>query len=270
MRRSLAIPVLAAILGLLSIAAVALAGAGARSAGSRADRATAVPATRVWRVAVSPGPEDLTLLQLSFHASTLRPITQSSLRVGVRGPFGDDYLAVATPRFATPGVRQALVLVVNRPSPLLDPAAVRLRVAAWRSFGGPTINRLGDPFARPAADAPAALCDLRRHGEELTASGLRALGSRGAALSGFSAAGAVAEAYAAVCGLPYSASFRQLIRPAVPSLPAPESPSPAPTPPAPTPPEGKLPGEGCVPTPGYVCPASAGGVARSPGARGRA
>ncbi|MGD0455537.1 MAG: hypothetical protein ABSB69_18280 [Solirubrobacteraceae bacterium] len=213
---------------------------------------------------LSPTPDDLSLAEIDFHGSGRQEISGRSLQVAVSGPFGDDYLAVAVPRFRTPAAQRALVLLVNRPSPLADPVSVHLRLTALRSLGVPVVRRLGDPFRRHAGGRTPALCNLPLHGSALSASEVRPLHSRGQALAGFDAASAVAQAYDVVCGLPYASSFAQAVEqpsPAPPSPAPPESPSPAPPAPSPAPPGGKLPGEGCIPAPGYACPAAVRGAA---------
>lgn len=257
MRRLLTMLMLVATCGsLVLIVAQTVIGssAGVALTGTRAvaaREAGAPSATRSWPLTMSPGPGELALAELSFGRSHRERISPGSLRVGVSGPFGDDYLAAAAPQFGTPGGPRALVLIVNRPSPLLDPVSVHIRVTALRALGAPTVRRLADPFARPAAGSAPALCELRGHGDALSGSELIALGSRGAPLVGFDTASAVAQAYDAVCGLPYASSFRQAVEQTSPA--PPESPSPAP-------PVGKLPGEGCRPTPGYACPLAAAGA----------
>ncbi len=160
--------------------------------------------------------------------------------MAVSGPFGDDYLASAAP---LRGAR-ALVLVVDRPSPLEDPAVVRLIARAQRALGAPRSTIVTNPFTHPRA-ASRALCEMPHAGASLSAAGLRPLGSRGTALSGFSATGAVAEAFDVACGLPYESAFKEVVThsPATPV-------APPPLPPAPRPP-GCTP---CPPQPGIACP----------------
>jgi hypothetical protein len=217
---------------------------------------------RAWRLTLSPAPDDLALAEIRFRGSGRERLTDRSLQVAVSGSFGADYLAVAVPRFRTPGGSRALVLLVNRPSPLMDPVSIQLRLSAQRSLGAPATWRLTDPFAthRGATHRGAAafaLCGLPLHGAALSALGLSALRSRGAPLSRYSPAGAIAQAYDVVCGLPYASSFKQAVEQlaSAPELPpAPEPPSPSPPAPSPSPPVGKVPGEGCEPRPGYACP----------------
>jgi hypothetical protein len=267
MRRPLTTLALVATCGLPALGAViVVTGAGARSISSRARRADAA-AMRTWRLSLSPGPGELALAEISFRAGGRQLLSRRSLQAAVSGPFGDDYLATAALRVAGPQGQTALVLLVNRPSPLLDPETVNLRVTARSSLGAPTVRRLADPFTRPAADHAPALCDLRRHGAALTGSQLSAIGARGTPLVGFpSAASAVAQAYDVVCGLPYASSFKQAVEQAAP---APVSPAPSepvtPTSPAPSPvpPIGKFPGEGCRPTAGRACPEDARSASRA-------
>lgn len=218
--------------------------AGAKTASVGAGRDSRLPATRAWTLTLSAQPDDLALAQIAFRGSARGSrITSASLRLAVRGPFGDDYLAAAAVRL--PGAPRALVLLVNRPSPLLEPVAVDVRVTAQRALGTPVVSHASNPFARAAGAPRPSLCDLPLHGAALSASLLRPLRSHGAALAGYAGASAVAQAYDAVCSLPFASSFEQAVtRPAGSSPPVP----------TPTPPVGKLPGEGCVPRPGYACP----------------
>jgi hypothetical protein len=238
---------------------------------------------RRWSLNVSPAPGDLALLEIRFHRTIPGGVSPRSLRVAVAGSFGDDYLAASTPRSRTRGGPRALVLLVNRPSPLNDPAHVALRFAATGALGMPVVSRLADPFTRPPKGSRPALCNLPLSGSPLQGSRLRALSSRGASLVGFGAAGAVAQAYDVVCGLPHAASFEQAVTGRCPLVgaagtlccppnaicaPAPGQPAPAPTPvptpsPTPTPPPEPHPPAPqpprCAPCdapPGFACPAA--------------
>jgi hypothetical protein len=233
------------------------------SAGAAVKRGAAASLGRSWPVGMSAAPDDLTLAEANFHEPTRgQRITGSSLQVSVRAPFGDDYLAAAAPRLPTSGALRVFILLINRPSPLEDPASVSMRLTAPRALGAPLVLRSVDPLSRPAGARKPVLCDLSPHGSALSAPELLTLRSRGQALAGFSGASAVAQAYDLACGLPHSSSFAQAVegQPASVSPTPPESSPPAPSP---TPPVGKLPGEGCVPTPGYACPAAAGGRPRA-------
>jgi hypothetical protein len=242
------------VLGL--VAACASLAATLLPAASAGKETAPAAATRTWRVALSAAPDDLSLAQVSFHPRARDPLSKRSLAVAVEGAFGDDYLAVATPRLATGGVERALVLLVNRPSPLLDPVYVHVRMVARGSLGAPVVRKLANSFARGASAAKPALCDLSLHGAAtLEASALTALGARGTPLSGFDAAAAVAQAYDVSCGLPYSSEFASAVGRSSSEAPgspeSPESPSPVPVPtPTPSPPHCTP----CNPQPGYACP----------------
>jgi hypothetical protein len=248
MRRPLTKLTLVAVCGSLALLAGCATGAGGAktvSAGAGGDPRPA--ATRTWTITLSPAPDDLALAQIAFRGAVPGTrITSNSLRIAVRGPFGDDYLASVAARL--PGGPRALVLLVNRPSPLLDPVEVVLRVTAPRALGTPVVSKLANPFVRAASAPRPGLCDLPLRGGALSASQLGLLRSRGWPLATFAGTSAVAQAYDAVCSLPFASSFEQDV-----THDAPESSSPVPTP-TPTPPVGKLPGEGCVPKPGYACP----------------
>jgi hypothetical protein len=250
MRRPLTKPMLVAVCGSLVLLAGCAAGAGGAKTASLAARDDPPrAATRTWTITLSPAPDDLALAQIAFRgaAPTVR-VTGTSLQVAVSGPFGDDYLASSAVRL--PGGPRALVVLVNRPSPLEDPVDVRMRVTALRKLGTPVVSRLADPFVRAASAPRPTLCDLPLHGVALSPSQLSPLRSRGAPLAGFAVTNAVAQAYDAVCSLPFAGSFEQAVTH---SGAGSSPPVPAPSPP-PVPPVGKLPGEGCVPAPGYACP----------------
>jgi hypothetical protein len=157
---------------------------------------------------------------------------------------------------------------------------------AQRALGMPIVRRLADPFTHPHPQSTPALCDLSLHGlATLRGSDLRALHSKGAPLSGFAPAAAVAQAYDVVCGLAHASSFESAVRQGScrqlgtlccpptaicatpPAAPAPTPPAPAPPEPTPAPPEVTIPGEGCKPDPGYVCPGSFRSPSSRPAAR---
>ncbi len=270
MRRPLTTLMLVSLCGSLALlTAWAVAAGVSPSAGARLSPAALAAASRTWQVTLSPTPDDLSLAEIGFHGSGRQRISARSLQVAASAPFGDDYLAVAVPQLGKPGGAQALVLLVNRPSPLADPVSVRLRLTAPRSLGVAVVRKLDDVFRRHAGGRIPALCNLPLHGSALSASEVRPLHSRGQALAGFDAASAVAQAYDVACGLPYASSFGRAVEqpsPAPSSPVPPESPSPAPPAPSPAPPGGKLPGEGCIPAPGYACPVVVRGA--SPAAAG--
>jgi hypothetical protein len=138
---------------------------------------------------------------------------------------------------------------------MLDPVTVHLRLRARTQLGRPVVRRLADPFARAASASRPAVCDLALHGAALSPAEVQPLSASGAALSGFDAAAAVAQAYDAVCALPYESAFAQAVgQPAAQSPPPSPSPTPSPTPPAPGPPVCAP----CDPAPGFACPLSIG------------
>jgi hypothetical protein len=242
MRASLAM--LALLLGVATstLGAIALAApVGAASAGTR----LAAGAARRTDLAVSPAPDDLALIELRFHGPAHRRLSGATLRVAVRGLFGDDYLASAAPPLGSRGIPRALVLVVDRPSPLAQPAKVALHADSLRRLGAPVVAVALDPFTRPRG-AMRRLCDVPRSGASLSSATLHALGSRGQPLAGFTTTSAVAEAYDVVCALPYASAFAEVVKqaPAAPVQP-PSEPSPPPGPPGCTP---------CPPRPGIACP----------------
>jgi hypothetical protein len=266
MRRPLTTLVLVATCGSLAVlAAWALAGGVAAGTSSASTRADLAAATRTLHVSLSPAPGELSLAEISFHGSRRERISARSLQIAVSGPFGEDYLAVAVPRLGTASALRALVLLVDRASPLLDPVSVHLLITARRSLGAPVVRSLANPFTRTDADADAgagaapALCDLPLDGGALGASELSPLRSRGPALAGFGVASAVAQAYDVVCRLPDDSSFEQAVQQPASASPTPTAPEPVSTTP-PAPPVGKIPDEGCKPEPGYACPLAARGA----------
>jgi len=262
-----------AVCGLLALAAAAALAAKLVPGADGSPGASARVATRTWPLTLAPAPDDIALAQISFPAGGDGRLPAGSLRVAVDGPFGDDYMALAVPRAPTHGSRRALVLLVNRPSPLLDPVRVHLGATAWRALGTPAVRVSENPFARARAAAKPALCDLPTpHGDGLDGARLAALASRGTPPQGFGAAAAVAAAYDVVCALPAPSAFEQAVTHPSGVASPPPSQEPAPAEPQPAPPReeqpvGKLPGEGCQPTPGYACPGVATAGARIGGRR---
>jgi len=222
--------------------------------------------TRTWSVGLSPAPGDLALAEIAFPRARGRRLSVRSLHVAVSGPFGDDYLVLAAaPSPRGGGEARALVLLVNRPSPLEDPVTVRLRESARRALGEPLLRRLSDPLTRPREGAAAGLCRLPLQGAALSAAGLRVLQVRGQAIAGFDPLTALAQAFDLACELPHSSAFAQAISAAGEQCPPPAKaegtlccpanaicaqPPAAPAPPQPEPPA-------CTPCeqrPGYACP----------------
>lgn len=214
-----------------------------------------------WSLRLAPAPNDLALAQIRFPRAGRRAVARNLLHIEMQVPFGADYLAVAVPNVGlSTGGAQVLVLLVNRPTALEDPDSVRLRLSTGGRLVEHEVWRVENPFAGTLALADRDLCDLATGGQTVRAGDLAPLRSAGGALDGFGLTAAVAQAYDVACGLPYEAAFKQVVtgtaaqpQPAPPQ-PTPAPPQPAPAPPTPTPPVGKVPGEGCVPAPGYVCP----------------
>lgn len=272
MRRPLTTLTLALTCGLVLLgAAVAIAiearsGAGSGAPKAAADGAVAsdagvLAARRSWPLRMSAAPDDLALAEVSFpHAARGQRISTASLRVLVAAPFGDDYLAAGAPRLSSAGSRRALVLLVNRPSALLDPVFVHVQLIANGAMGVPVVRQLADPLTRPPGARARALCDLPLRGAALGASQMQPLASRGKALAGFDTAGALAQAYDIACGLAHSSAFERAVE-QPPETPTTSAPSPAP-------PVGRVPGEGCEPRPGYACPGVAAGASAATAAGG--
>jgi hypothetical protein len=266
MRRTAALLTTVATL-LLALVPAAEARAGqppAHAAGALPPRHTAL--------VLDPAPSDLELAELEFSRRRSQRISATTLRVAVHGLFGADYLAIATPRRRPHGELVALVLLVNRPTALADPASIRVSVRASRSLGRISTLRLRNPFTSHGTGAIAGPTDLRcripRAGRSLEASDLRQVGlPRGAKLTGFGVTAAIAAAYDVSCALAYPSALRQAVQGpgntgcgsgAIPqgtlccppnAICAP-APTPEPVPPSPVPPACPP----CNPRPGYACP----------------
>jgi len=250
MRRPLTTVGLLSMIGLVSLAGVAALGAKlVRSSGGPGARSGA--RMRNWPMTLSPAPSDLALAQVSFHGRVPGGEARRWLRISVDGAFGGDYMAASVAHLAGQGNARVLVVLINRPTPLLDPVSVHLRVQARRPLGTAKIDVIEDVFARSSTTARPTLCNLPLDGTALAAGELTLVGARGTAPAGFAGASTVAQAYDLACGLPHASTFEQAARsPGEAQPPQPVPPAPEP----PKPPVGKLPGEGCVPTPGYACP----------------
>jgi hypothetical protein len=240
-------------------------------AGITAAQARSTSSTRAWRVSVTaPAQFDLSLAEIRFGAPARattsianRSYVARSIRLALRGPTGLNYVAAAVTRHRTRAGPRALVLVVNkRPRGSLAPdlARIGLTVTAAKWRGRPLIWQLSNPFTRPSIGLTPALCDLPIGSRSLKATDVRSVVSRGVAPTGFAPASAIVQAYNAVCGLPYDASFKQAV--VGPCPPSPSDPvrafccppnaicAPPPTPPTPEPP----PCAPCNPPPGGACP----------------
>jgi hypothetical protein len=215
---------LAGSLALLGACVGASAGVTALAAG---------PLDRSWPVTVSPSPGDVSLVEIAFPHAGSGKVSAATLDVRAPAVFGSDYLAVAAVHPAL-GAARALVLVANRPSPLLDPAHPALEVRARRILGQPAVLGLQNLFARTDSAPKPPVCDLSLHGAPLSAGGLSVIGGSGSALTGLGGAEALAQAYDIACGLANPGTLHQAL-----------------SPPA---------GGGCTPcdpAPGYACPLDA-------------
>jgi len=250
MRRALPLT----LVGLLALlAAVVVVGGAGSAAGS------ASPHAPPFTLDLAPAPGDVSLAEVHFRPASARQIRLDQLHVAVTGPFGADYLAVAIPRGHSAHDAWALILTVNRPSGLEDPAVVKLSVTAPRALGAHTVLRVNDLFSRVATGRRPALCDLSRHDAALTASELRELQVRGSSPEHLSAAAAVAQAFDVACGHADEPAFRhELVE--LPSPPGttettstPTTTTPTSTTPTPAPAPPKVPG--CLPCPPVgACP----------------
>jgi hypothetical protein len=205
----------------VSLLASAVAIGACAGAASAATHATGAAGARVFTEYVAaPAQFDLSLAEISFGAPARIANAggprsyRSALRIALRGTAGLNYVVGAVTRFNVRRRPRVLVLLVNRrPRGSLAPdlARIGLRVTAARRLGAPRLLQLANPFTRPATGLTPALCDLPIRGPSLTAGELRAVLSGGRGLGGFGAAAAVAQAYDAVCGRPYSPAFKRAV-----------------------------------------------------------
>jgi hypothetical protein len=238
-------PRLLGALGATLLMALATAG----QAGAAAQR----EASRTFSVALSASPHDATLLQVRFPHGGRRGLASNTLHVQVVGAFGDDYMAVGAPRRTGRRGPEALLVLANRTSALLDPVSVHLRITAHASLGKPVLVHLADLLYNDYAHPPTGLCTLTLASEPLAPAAVAPLGHRGTAVSGFSVAEAVAAGYDAACSNVSPAAFKSALA----AQPAPggceSACEPAPVPPVPGPPRCAP----CNPAPGFACPLSA-------------
>jgi hypothetical protein len=201
------------------LASAVTIGACAGAASASRHTAGAAGARVFTEYVAAPAQFDLSLAEISFGAPAHIANAggprryRSALRIALRGTAGLNYLVGTVTRFNVRRRPRVLVLLVNRrPRGSLAPdlARVGLRITAARRLGAPLLWQLANPFTRPTGLTPA-LCDLPIRGPSLTAADLRVVLSRGPGLGGFGAAAAVAQAYDAVCGRPYSPAFRQAV-----------------------------------------------------------
>lgn len=134
----------------LSVALISLLLGAGNAIGSAPVRGAHVQAWRALKLSADPTPNDLELLEIGFPRTAVRRrLSQRDLVLLVTSSFGEDYLAMATVGTAPSHAPRALVLVVNRPSALLDPVHVALRLYSSRVLGQPRVFTLTDPFGAP-------------------------------------------------------------------------------------------------------------------------
>jgi hypothetical protein len=201
--------------------------------------AAAQAASHPLTVVLRPAPGNLSLAELSFARAGGRAVTARSLRIALPATAASLRIAVATPLHPRGAARVALVLVANRPAQPPVTAAVRLHAVAAGTLGSAALSRLEDPLGARRA-APRGFCRFAVHGR---APALAGLAAHGAPVSGLSAAGAVAQAFAIACGLPHGTQLEAALaqpasEPAPPGGPGTEPPRCAP----------------CDPKPGFACP----------------
>jgi hypothetical protein len=207
-----------------------------------AHRQSADRIRRSWRVDLrAPAPLHYELAEVSFS-----PRSAADARVLIDGPIGADYIASARVRTSTRKIR-VLVFILDRATALMDPARVSLSFRLSGVAPAPGVLEAPEGFPASASMVTPALCQPSRDSSPLSESDLRSTSAAGTPLPGYSAAGAISQAYDATCALSYQAAFEQAVK---------GTPVPAPPPPTPSPPVGQPP-PGCTPCtapPEYACP----------------
>jgi hypothetical protein len=207
-------------LPMLLAAPVALLTLGMGTGAAAVPHAKNANTTRAWKESVvAPAQFDFSLAEVRFGrpargASARVSRGVGSIRIALRGATGLDYVAAAVTRASVLGGPRALVLVVNRrPRGSLAPdlARIGLTVTAPRRLGAAAVSQVSDPFTRIRIGLTRALCDVPTRGASLVPGDIRSVLSRGAALTGFSAEAAIAQAYDVVCRRPYEQAFRQAV-----------------------------------------------------------
>ncbi len=234
-------------------APIAILCALALSARSGAPANAATGAVRTFSVTVAPGGGDLSLVAIRFPQARGTVPGARTLRVRPREPA--DYVAVAVPGGRAAHAQPVLMVVTNRFTRAEMPVKVRVAVRSAASLGRPLIRVRSHALGVPAA-RPAGVCSLTRGSTALGAAALTPLSARGEPLEGFSAAEALADAYDAVCGLPYPLAFRRAVSGSGAECAAGSSCEAAPEPAPPVKPEPPQCAP-CDPKPGYACPLTA-------------
>jgi hypothetical protein len=198
-------------------------------------------------VALTPAPGDLALAEVRFQHPAGDAPSARSLHIAAPAAIGADYLAAAAITHPAGGGRVVLVLAVNRPTSLLDPASIRFTARAPANLGAAGVLRLTDPIAKPAAKQ-VPLCGLAPHG---VPPAMSALFARGARVAGRGATGAIGEALRLSCGGSAAAVFVAAVKgTSETGCGTAAGCEPAPVPPAPGPPRCTP----CEPKPGFACP----------------
>jgi hypothetical protein len=175
-----------------------------------------------------------------------------ALRVGLAGPTGLDYVAVALPRRQPRGALVALVAVVNRRprgSQVPDLAQIVLGTRPSRSMRAPVVSEAMNVLAGAPAQAPGA-CALG----PLGVADLRFALRGGSPPPGFGARATIVQALAAACGRVVDPAFRQAVAPRLQAVPPPPPRRPCPPPCRPSP---RTPPSIVCPLPTAVCPQQA-------------
>jgi hypothetical protein len=199
-------------------------------------------ARRSWLVSLkAPAPLHYELAELSFSTRS-----GAHARTVIDEPIGADYVASASLHTAATHRIQILVLIFDRATALMDPSRVGLRVRLSRPAFSPRVLEAPEGFPASRSTVESVLCRHPPERAPLSEGALRLLSAAGTPLPGYTAVGAISQAYDATCALPYQASFEQAVS---------GTPAPSPAPPAPSPPVRQPPGcTPCTAPPGYACP----------------
>lgn len=199
-------------------------------------------ARRSWQVSLkAPAPLHYELAELSFAARS-----GTSARTVIDRPIGADYVASASLHTAATHGIHVLVLILDRATALMDPSLVGMRVRLSRPVSSPNVLEAPEGFPAIRSTIKPLLCEHSLDSAPLREGAVRLLSASGTPLPGYTAAGAISQAYDATCALPYQASFERAVG---------GTPVPSPAPPPPSPPVGQPPGcTPCTAPPGYACP----------------
>ena len=170
---------------------------------------------RAYEVTVHGAPQsDLTVARLDFRLGAYaRHPPRRSLRVGVAGSIGRNYLAAGRLLPVRRGTLTALVALVNRRPPgslAPDLAFVRVDVAGARLTHRPRVSEVVGAFARRARAAAVAPAMCTQTPRTLAAGNVAGVFASGPGF-GFAAPDVVAQGFDAACSRPVDPAFERAV-----------------------------------------------------------